>query len=450
MLLVLVVVAVAWGGRMRTGSSVENSSYKFAGRGDLRDGRLQAAAKSYERKKAEVLAALDGARALGHARGKKRASRPGVLLVPGVGGTVLEQELAGAAPPHFFCSANALWSRAWLRLSYLVPELYDCFAWGMSRIFDPVTQLWRDQPGVTTRPGLDLGLEAINWIDPSDFATRHETVYFALTSAALLAAGWDNNTLQGLAYDWRFHGGEPEQQVTFKRMQATIEQLWIDGGAQPVVIVAHSMGNLITQRFLTSFVSVAWKDKYVAKWIAVCPPFGGAAIAVRSVLSGYNFGVPVLSNGEGLELAPFMGSTFYLLPQNVTFWGTLVQTVQGHSFTADDFGALFNMSGLKYAQERVDSAASSWSTVDPGVEVVIAAGAGLPTESSYTYDERFLFSGPTKVTVESGDGTVALRSALLPTTDLNWSNVSSQVFVKADHVAILQNAQFISWLLENL
>ena len=233
-------------------------------------------------------------------------------------------------------------------------------------------------------------------------------------------------------------------------MQSAIEQLWRGGGGQPVVILAHSMGNLLTQRFLTHYVSPSWKSKYVARWIACAPPFGGAAVAVRSVLSGYNFGVPVLTNGEGLELAPFMGSTFYLLPQNASMWGPLVQTVQGESFGADDFGRLFNLTGLPHAQERVASAAATWSTLDPGVEVVIAAGAGLPTESSYVYDERAFGIGPIKVTVESGDGTVTLRSALLPITDFDWSNVSSQVFVKAEHVAILQNAQFLSWLLQNM
>jgi hypothetical protein len=74
---------------------------------------------------------LERARRIGARFRNLSLPRSPVLLVPGVGGSVLEQQLHGASsPPHFFCSQNTNdFSRVWIRLSNLVPEFFDCFAW---------------------------------------------------------------------------------------------------------------------------------------------------------------------------------------------------------------------------------------------------------------------------------------------------------------------------------
>jgi hypothetical protein len=57
-------------------------------------------------------------------------------------------------------------------------------------------------------------------------------------------------------------------------------------------------------------------------------------LVCRSLLSGYNFGVPVLTNSQGLEVGPNLGSTFFLLPRPGIGWNELVTTVQGGNWTA--------------------------------------------------------------------------------------------------------------------
>lgn len=97
-----------------------------------------------------------------------------------------------SSPPHFFCTQNQDFSRVWIRLSLLLPKMFDCFAWQISRVWNDTTSLWSEKPGVTSRPG--AGFDAINWLDPADALTRRETVYFAYTTAALTAAGWNSTT----------------------------------------------------------------------------------------------------------------------------------------------------------------------------------------------------------------------------------------------------------------
>ena len=401
--------------------------------------------------KANLEKTLAMAKRVGASKKSKRDAPPPVLLVPGVGGSILFQtrQNATTSPPHFFCEANMAWQRAWLDLSELLPEVWDCFAWSMSRKFVPPSE-WRDHQGVTTAHG--VGLDAINYLDPDDALTRHETIYFAATTAALLAAGYvANETMDGMPYDWRMHPGESGQALFWPRFQAKIESLYQTSGGQPVTILSHSRGGLMTQYFLTQVASRSWKQQYVSQWIAVCPPFGGAAVAVRAILSGYNFGIFTLSNGEGYEVGLHFGSTYFLLPQNYSFWGTVVSSVQGNNYAPQQLPALFDLSGLPDAADRVVSASAGLTMKDPDVPVKVVAGSNKPTEVGYLYDETNFVKGPVKTYVDSGDGTVPLDSAMLPVSGpQRWSNIQSQVFPGVEHVAMLADEGFLSWLMNNL
>ena len=43
-------------------------------------------------------------------------ARAPVVLIPGLGGSVIDAELDGAAAPHFWCSTDSDWYTTWLQL----------------------------------------------------------------------------------------------------------------------------------------------------------------------------------------------------------------------------------------------------------------------------------------------------------------------------------------------
>lgn len=393
------------------------------------------------------------ARALGRKslvlrKAAKRAQLRPVFFIPGVAGSVLEQRLTNVKQPHSVCTSNQEWGRVWLRLSNLVPVIFDCFANTISMAFDAAAGGWHDKPGVETRPA--AGLNAIDYLDDVDFITRRATRYFELTTEAFIAAGYRvNETLWGVPYDWRRIPEDLQDTWTF--LQGQIEATVKSTGLR-VVLVSHSMGGPMTHYFLTQVVSAEWKDAHIETWFACAPPTAGAPVAVKALLSGYNFGIPVLTSSEGHQVQPNSGSVYFLLPKP-GLWDTLV-TLQHNgtstNYTSSQMEDLLMLTPIPDVGLRLSKSTGSWgeSLLDPGVRVVIVAGSEVDTESAFIYSASNLGGGPTTIVTESGDGTVPLRSALLGTRI--WNQTSSKVFPGVEHVRMLSDGNFISWLLANV
>ena len=366
-----------------------------------------------------------------------------ILLVPGFGGSQLEQKETSPTILEkyaFCCSTEFDWTRTWVLLTQIVPYAWECFAERVNRNF--VDGVWLDKPNVFTR-NVD-GLDAIGYLDPSNFLTRRETIYFANLISSLQSIGYNESNLMAAPYDWRLLPSE--QKNLFNLMKNGIEKMASNEESR-VIIATHSMGGPYLHYFLANIVDEKWIAKYVEKWIAISGPFIGSPKSIQSVLSGYNFGIPIVTNAEGLEIAPYIGTSYYLMPRVNEQWSTLVRTKKGLLFNSSQISDLLEYANVTLGSQKFKVSTNDWSAKVPNVNVILVSGVNISTDYAYTYDESSFTSGPISVKYASGDGTVPQISAFYP-AKAGWNVTVTKMFDGLDHVGILANGDFIDWFLQ--
>lgn len=100
-----------------------------------------------------------------------------------------------------------------------------------------------------------------------------------------------------------------ENKDYFLALQHMIEEMAEKAGG-PVVLIAHSMGNMYTLYFLNQQPQ-AWKDKYIKAFICLGAPWAGVAKTLRVVISGKEDSSPLhlfpphsYCNGENRTVWP--------------------------------------------------------------------------------------------------------------------------------------------------
>lgn len=87
--------------------------------------------------------------------------------VPGTAGNQIDAKIDKPSSRHFYCTKKEDWFNLWLNLELLAPLVVDCWVDNSRLIYDNVTRLTRDPPGVVTRvPGWG-NPEVVEWIDPT-------------------------------------------------------------------------------------------------------------------------------------------------------------------------------------------------------------------------------------------------------------------------------------------
>lgn len=195
---------------------------------------------------------------------------------------------------------------------------------------------------------------------------------------------------------------------------------------QKNLLVCHSMGCLYSLYFLKN-QEQKWKDKYVKALITIGAPFGGSGSAVRALLAGTNFHIPIYKSQNFRQMERTFSSLPFLMP-TASEWGDRpVVTVADKNYSANEIDKLF--------QEVNDpEGAEMWYRTkelltkddDPGVDVHCIHGANVPTIETLRYADAALFPDLPELVYGDGDGTV---NKVSNEACLRWAQDNNHKFI---------------------
>ncbi|XP_028264100.1 lysosomal phospholipase A and acyltransferase [Parambassis ranga] len=393
-----------------------------------------------------LLSARSSGRPLEKCLGDKScvSTRPPVVLIPGDLGNQLEAKLDKPSVVHYICYKKTdSFFTLWLNLELLVPVAIDCWIDNIRLIYNRTTHTTSSPPGVDVRiPGFGETY-SLEYLDPSK---RSVGMYFFSIVQALVDWGYTrNDDVRGAPYDWR--KAPNENKKYFLELQHMIEEMAEKAGG-PVVLIAHSMGNMYTLYFLNQQPQ-AWKDRYIKAFVSLGPPWAGVAKTLRVVASGDNNRIPVISPLKIRAQQRTAVSTNWLLPYAHS-WPkdqVLVQTPTTN-YTVQDYKRFYSDIGFEDGWlMRQDTEPLVADLTPPGVAIHCLYGTGIPTSVAFQYSDKFPDVEPT-VVYGDGDGTVNLQSAI---QCKQWIGKQTQpVMLKElpgnEHVNMLTNLTTVDYI----
>ena len=386
---------------------------------------------------------------------------PPLVIVPGLGGSVLEAKLHDR-PKYRDCSTESDWYTIWASLVQGIAR-YDCFVQDLSLVPDP-----SGGPGVANFTGVEIrprDFGGTGGIEYSNAGTSEPPIaYMHALVQRLEAAGYvAGKTVRAATNDFRSAGVPEALDYQYALLRNLVEATSRMNGGQKVHLLSHSLGGPYANLFLTTFVSATWKRKYVASHIALSAPLLGTPVAIEGVLSGpmYDY-VPQFLPQLVVPVIRTCPSIIWMFPSNLNglrVWGgpdnVFVRT-PSTNYTMDRFQDLLkavNATVLDAQWERMNARIAK-SADDPGVPVLCIYANDTKTDMAISLpDDHFDKKGEV-VSWKWGDGTV-------PTVSLQACARWQDATVKqiqfggslAAHTEIVQNKEviddIIAWLTAN-
>ncbi|PRP81982.1 Lecithin:cholesterol acyltransferase family protein [Planoprotostelium fungivorum] len=282
--------------------------------------------------------------------------------------------------------------------------------------------------------------------------------YMSPVIASLEGLGYERNkNIKSANYDWRVSPDHLENFTTFSEdLRELIERTSIDNGGRPVIMLAHSMGNLILCRFLNS-MSPDWREKYIRHFISVAAPWAGVPKTIRDILSGdcisdnlYTSHFQTFERKRVHRLAQSFGSLVFMHP-GVEIWGKFPLVRCGDKdYDASQLEELYrercSLTGAATIRKRT---AEMLETLrPPQVPLTCFMGKGVRTERRWIYNEPPTDGQwPDEVKLKESKFTEERRYWEDEYKELNGGEkVKVETFEGQTHIGILSSKKFLDHL----
>jgi hypothetical protein len=330
-----------------------------------------------------------------------------VVIIPSLIGSKLRIKLENRYS-HWYCDSNSDWYTLWVpsfKTTFL-PYIATCWLDNISLNYNMTTH-WGDLPqGVKMRFADYGGVGDVDYLDDSN-----QVGIWNDTIALLVKAGYTiGKNLRAAPYDWRV--SPAQYQSDFKALKQLIERTYDMNGNRSVALASLSMGGSYTILFLNTFVSQAWKDKYIHSWTSFCSPFGGSPIAVAALASSFNkFGMPwyILSSSQMLSMTQSFGSIYWLIPFEQLYNDMIIAITPTQNYTSADFEQLFQRLGNAQGADMYSHMQFARTMQAPGVAMNCIHGWNISTPHQVLYTSSDLYSSDATFITGDGDGTVPIK-----------------------------------------
>ena len=243
----------------------------------------------------------------------------------------------------------------------------------------------------------------------------------------------------------------------FNQLQKLIESTYKAQGNCPIVLLAHSMGAIVSHFFLTQVVDQSWKDKYLNQYITLGGVWAGCSRSLRALVSGDTDEIFKMSLNIAVRpIERSFPSDYWLLPLPTnTAWNksVTVVTTPTKSYTAWDLSSLIH--DLKYpnGQSMYQGVMKvvNRNVPPPNVTTHCIYGVDLETEETYRYSSLSFPNGKPDISSGLGDGTVNLQSLQLCNEWVGQQEkpVKSYGLKGAEHFGMLDDSNVLK-ILEQL
>lgn len=374
------------------------------------------------------------------------------ILVPGDGGARIEGKLNKTSPGPFpLCSEMTDdYYTLWVELTSLLPIVLECFVDNFRLVYNNKTHKTSYPNGVDIRIPNFGDTDTVEWLSRQHISSK--LGYYATLVTSLTQWGYvRNKSVRGAPYDFRKAPNELDEY--YMNLTRLIEETYAINDNTKVVIIAHSLGNLVILYFL-NHKPQEWKDKYIRSFITLAAPWGGSVKTLRMLASGDNVNILTMKALKARPVQRSMTSSAFLMPSD-QFWNrseVLIQTPIRNYTVADykQFFADLNYNDGYLMREDTENLVNPLRS--PNVEVHCLYGTGFPTAGSYIYSEGQWPDEQPKPLYDDGDRTVNIRSlqGCLPWKRLQRQPFYFKAFSGIAHMDILKHTDVINHLKEIL